>query len=128
MAYFLVHGRKYDVPEKLTLGEARTLKRIAGCSLPQFEHLLAQNDPDAMVAWLFVVIRRSDPKVELPDIEALEATEIEYHDDPPAPEVDETGLPTQSSGGGDAIAREEPGASATTPEISGPLLSDTSSG
>lgn len=126
MPHFLVHGKRFDVPEKLTIGESRTLKRIAGCSLPQFEHLLAENDPDALAAWLYVVMHRTDPKIELLDIELLDPSMIEYHDDAPAPEVaDDPALPPKNG-----VAAEQsatPGNSETIPEPSGRLLSLTSS-
>lgn len=122
---FIIHGRRYEIPERLTLGEQRTLKQIAGCPVADFNARIEADDPDAMTAFLLVVMRRTDPTIQLPDVELLDSSAISV-DVPKAPEVaDDPTLPPES--GDDAAPSETPGEPETTPEPSGPPPSATSS-
>lgn len=87
MGYYLVGGRRYEMPASLTLGEARAIKRMTGLRPLEIEGALAVGDPDVLVALLLVVMRRVDASVTEESLDRLTAEEIEYHADEDAPDA-----------------------------------------
>lgn len=72
-----INGVRYDFPDSITLGEARTIKRMTGMSLGEFSELFGEgkprtSDPDVMAAIIYLVMHRKDPRVTEADIDTLD--------------------------------------------------------
>lgn len=55
-----IDGTEYEVPT-LTLGEQRAVKRVSGMVWADLLPALSTGDPDAVVGFLFAVMRRAHP-------------------------------------------------------------------
>jgi len=146
VAKLIIDGKPYDVPASFTLGEARTIRRIAGVPLAGLQEALEAAEPDAIAALVLVVLQREDPAVteevvnridvgavteerDASDVE-LEKAEAEIEEAlgprPPASRTRSGGTP---SGPEPTPASELAGSSSeTTPAASGLPASVTSSG
>lgn len=101
---FAISGTNYDFDEsRLTVAEARVIKKHAGFGLAEFGDGLRRGDPDAIVAMLFLVKRRVGEAVRWVDFDDFNLADIEALDEPspesepeagPGPGPDPTGEPS----------------------------------
>ena len=73
-----VKGRRYEAPASLTLREAHEVKQISGLDVLELQAALAKGNAAAMVATVFVAMRRSDPTVTVEQVWELDIGEIEF--------------------------------------------------
>lgn len=67
---FLVNGTEVEFAESLTLGEARTLKRVSGYRLDEIDNVMG--DPDVLVALVLISAQRVFPDITEADIEGID--------------------------------------------------------
>lgn len=71
---FLVNGTEVEFAESLTLGEARTLKRVSGFRLDEIDNVMG--DPDVLVAFVLISAQRVFPDITEADVEAFDLSTI----------------------------------------------------
>ena len=96
-----IDGKEYEVPT-LTLGEQRAVKRVSGMVWSDLLPALESGDPDAVVGFLFAVLKRAHPERSeaslVEQIERLTGDDFEdveaEEDDAGPPAVGGTGFPS----------------------------------
>lgn len=76
---FLVNGTEVEFAESLTLGEARTLKRVSGFRLDEIDNVMG--DPDVLVAFVLISAQRVFPDITAADVEAIDMSSLVVGED-----------------------------------------------
>lgn len=103
--HITVEGKQYEIPEKMTLGEASLIKSASGLSMRQLQFGLEVGDPDLIAALIVIVMRRSGRNAELGDVYEMDVTEIDFGG---AEEADD-GPPAESPAGKSGTTRKQGG-------------------
>jgi hypothetical protein len=115
-----INGQEYEIPNPLTLGEQRAIKRVSGMRWQDVLGELEHGDPDALTGFLFAVLHRRHPERSeaslIAEIERLTQDDLDV-DNPTDNEAEgeEMRPPNGSSGSPNR---------ATTPAASGIPASD----
>lgn len=70
-ATFRINGTDYPIVTDPTLGEAVDLQTIAECPIGAFDAKLNEGDIRALIAALYVSMRRVNPRTTLEDVQAI---------------------------------------------------------
>lgn len=76
-----VNGKLYELPKKLTLGQAADIEQASGVAFGSVGGV------HALISLLWISMRREDPNVTLADVQALDFDEIEIGEDEASPPV-----------------------------------------
>ncbi len=73
MLKITINNKEYDfvMPDDWTLGEANTVKKISGLRVGEIGEALGQFDAGAVIALIFVTMKRSDPRTTVEQVEAM---------------------------------------------------------
>lgn len=78
-----INDREYAAElDNFTLGEAREIKRVCGLPLGRFQDAIAESDPDALAAFVWVCVRRENPRITMEEIDAQGIAELIVDDEP----------------------------------------------
>lgn len=79
---FKIEGRTYEFDEsRLTVAEARVIKKHAGLGLAEFGDGIRRGDPDAIVSMLFIAKRRAGEAVRWQDFDEFNLADIDMGDE-----------------------------------------------
>lgn len=131
IGYMVISGRRYEIPDKMKLGEARLMKQIAGVGMAEIETALEKGDPDLVAALVLIVMRRAGRRVTLEQLDDLDITEINFESDPEQSAVEGEASsvppPVPAPTTTPPVPAQSNGASETTPPLSGAPSTDMSS-
>jgi hypothetical protein len=79
-AKITIGDQEYDLPGELTLGEESDVKKKFGVRWVEIDDLLAQEDADACMAFVYVILRRGNPTapetIILQQVQAMSRSEL----------------------------------------------------
>lgn len=124
-----VNGRFYPTPSAFTLGEARTIKRMTGLSLPEFAVALGEldrkQDPDVYAAFVWVAIHRVDPTITPELVDTLEFDAITGEGEVEEARPPASPMTSGSSNSPDVAAADRSSSASSAPESSEPSASSS---
>jgi len=102
MIKFKLDGETYEYDDtSLSVKEARIIKKNAGMGLVSWARGLADGDPDALVAMVWLAKTRAGEAIRWQDLDDLDLASLELGDsdvDPPVLKTEKTTSPTLRSG------------------------------
>lgn len=120
MAGFTYNGKRYELPESFTFGEARVFKEL-GIKIAEME--ADAGDPDMALALVVIAMRRAGEQVSVAEVEQMSMTDLVFDDDAGAAAEVEELPPSDTVGRADAQAASGAGNSETTLASSGSPVS-----
>lgn len=101
MAEFVeVNGKRYASPKSFTLDEMRTIKQISGgMGVVEAQQAIGRGDPDAIVAFLTVVMQHNGEKVDPDSLWKLDFATINFVSEPEEDVADDPALPPPNGSG-----------------------------